>query len=96
MWRASTAEHDTLLFNLREDIGERYNLYRKYPGKAKEMLQKLQEYTRNFGEIPPGLVMTGNDASKYLRKQRQEAKEQAKAGGLKDKSTETDGFINVQ
>jgi arylsulfatase A len=40
--------------------------------------------------------MTGNDASKYLRKQRQEAKEQAKAGGLKDKSTETDGFINVQ
>ena len=64
--------------------------------KAKEMLQKLQEYTRNFGEIPPGLVMTGNDASKYLRKQRQEAKEQAKAGGLKDKSTETDGFINVQ
>lgn len=29
-------------------------------------------------------------------KQRQEAKEQAKAGGLKDKSTETDGFINVQ
>ena len=71
-------------------------MYRKYPGKAKEMLQKLQEYTRNFGEIPPGLVMTGNDASKYLRKQRQEAKEQAKAGGLKDKSTETDGFINVQ
>ena len=95
-WRASTAAHDTLLFNLREDIGEKYNVYHKYPEKAKEMLQKLQEYRRNFGEIPPPLVMTGNDASKYLRQQRQDAREKAKATGIKDKSTETDGFVNVK
>ena len=40
--------------------------------------------------------MTGNDASKYLRQQRQDAKEKAKAAGIKDRSTETDGFVNVK
>lgn len=95
-WRASTAAHDTLLFNLREDASERYNVYRKYPGKAKEMVRKLVEYKKNFGEIPPPLVMTGNDASKYLRRQRQDAREKAKAMGVKDKETEIDGFIEVR
>jgi len=95
-WRSSTVAHDTLLFNLREDIGERYNVYHKYPEKAREMLQKLQEYTKNFGEISPGLVMTGNDASKYLRQQRQNARERAKTENVKDKSLEADGFIDVK
>lgn len=95
-WRTSTAAHDTLLFNLREDVGEQYNVYHKYPEKAKEMLQKLQDYMQNFGEIPPPLVMTGNDASKYLRQQRQDAREKAKAAGVRDKSMETDGFIDVE
>lgn len=95
-WRASTEAHDTLLFNLRGDIGERYNVYHKYPEKAKEILRKMQEYVGNFGEIPPSLVMTGNDASKYLRQQRQEAREKAKTAGIKDKRIKIDGFINVQ
>lgn len=53
------------------------------PVKLKKYL-KIQEYTRNFGEIPPGLVMTGNDASSICASSAKEP-ERAKAGGLKIK-----------
>lgn len=95
-FRPSTAAHDTLLFNLREDVGEKYNLYHKYPKKAKEMADKLEKYKKNFGKIPPALVMTGNDASKYLQDLRSKARQNAKAANVQDKSKETDGFIDVK
>ena len=91
-WRASTAEHDTLLFNLREDVGERVNLYHKQPEKAREMVQKLKTYAENFGEIPPALVVTGNHSLLYLYRQRQQALQEAEAAGVKSKEAETDGF----
>ena len=95
-WRTSTAAHDTLLFNLREDVGERVNLYRKEPGKAREMVRKLKDYAENFGEIPPALVVTGNDASRYLRRQRQQAREEAEAAGMKPRVEETESFREAE
>lgn len=95
-WRTSTAAHDTLLFNLREDVGERVNLYRKEPGKAREMVRKLKDYAENFGEIPPALVVTGNDASRYLRRQRQQARQEAEAAGMKPRAEETEGFREAE
>lgn len=91
-WRSSTKAHDTLLFNLRDDVGERHNLYHQYPEKAKEMIQKLQTFTRHLGKMPPGLVVTGNDASIYLRHQRKSARQEAESAGIKSKENEIEVF----
>ena len=45
--------HDTLLFNLKEDPGERNNLYSSMPEKVSEMLQLMEVYSASKGELPP-------------------------------------------
>jgi arylsulfatase len=95
-WRASTAAHDTLLFNLKEDIGEKVNLYRKHPQKARELVDALEQYKAGFGEIPPVLVMYGNNQLKELQEQRRTAIKEAEDRGVKSKATQTDGFIEAK
>ena len=84
-WQESTAARDTVLVNLRNDIGETTNLYYKYPQKAKEMLAKLKTYVDNFGKVPEGLVRNKNHQLDYLKKQRKHAIEEAKKNGIKSK-----------
>lgn len=92
-WRASTAAHDTLLFNLKADPSETTNLFKKNPGKAREMTAALNHYKLTFGSIPPALVMTGNQQQKELQEQRRNAILEAEDRGIKSKSTQIDGFI---
>lgn len=40
-WEADEAAHDTLLFNLRQDIAERHNLLHQYPEIVKEIVHKI-------------------------------------------------------
>lgn len=91
-WRATTAAHDTLLFNLRSDPSEKNNLYSKNSSKAGEMAALLDKYRQDFGNIPPALVMTGNHQHEYLRRQRREAMEQAIKRGVQSKERQIDGF----
>ena len=95
-WRASTAAHDTLLFNLKDDPSETTNLFHKYPEKAKEMTIALDAYKTEFGYIPPALVMTGNHQGDYLRKQRRDAIENALRCGIQGKENLIDGFIEAK
>jgi arylsulfatase len=95
-WRASTAAHDTLLFNLKDDPGETTNLFYKYPEKAKEMTVALDTYKAEFGDIPPALIMTGNHQLEYLRKQRRDAIENALRNGIQSKENRIDGFIETK
>jgi arylsulfatase len=95
-WRTTTAAHDTLLFNLNEDIGEKVNLYKKYPQKAKELVEALSQYKADFGEIPPALVMNGNNQLRYLQEQRSNAIKEAEKRGVKSKATQIDGFIEAK
>ncbi|MDR2118819.1 MAG: sulfatase-like hydrolase/transferase, partial [Tannerellaceae bacterium] len=95
-WRTSTAAHDTLLFNLRSDVGEKENLYRKHPQKARELVEALAQYKAGFGETPPVLVMYGNHQQRELQEQRQNAILEAKSKGVKSKSTQIDGFIEAK
>ncbi|GHV57068.1 arylsulfatase [Bacteroidia bacterium] len=92
-WRASTAEHDTLLFNLKDDPSEKVNLFKKYPQKAHEMALALNDYKKNFGNIPPALVTTGNHQLEYLRNQRKEARDEAIAKGYRSKEEIINGFF---
>ena len=92
-WRASTVARDTVLVNLREDIGETTNLYYKYPEKAKEMLGKLKNYADNFGEIPESLVQNNNHQLKYLGNERKRVIKEAQEQGVKAKKSEVQKFI---
>ncbi|HWV32367.1 MAG TPA: sulfatase, partial [Dyadobacter sp.] len=47
---------DTLLFNLKNDIGEQHNLLKSNPAKAKELLVSLEIYKKKIGDTPPPLV----------------------------------------
>jgi arylsulfatase len=95
-WRTTTAAHDTLLFNLKDDPSETTNLYKKNSAKAKEMAAALEKYKSEFGDIPPALVMTGNDQHRYLQQQRKEAIEEAVRRGIKSKEDQIDGFIEAK
>ena len=52
-WRAAVPAHDTLLFNLKADIGEQANLLSQRPQQAEELLSAMQQFQRSLGELPP-------------------------------------------
>jgi len=91
-WRATTAAHDTLLFNLKDDPSEKINLFKKNPAEAEKMIVLLDKYKSEFGDIPPALVMTGNHQLEYLRKQRREVMEKAVEEGIRSKENQIEGF----
>lgn len=95
-WRASTAAHDTLLFNLREDPSETTNLRKKYPRKAEELARALDEYKRNFGEVPKPMSMYHSNQLGELERQRRKAVEDARKRGVESKSNQIDGFIELE
>lgn len=53
-WEADEPAHDTLLINLREDIGERHNIKAQYPKIVKLLSQKIDsiEHTKDFQVKP--------------------------------------------
>lgn len=95
-WRTGTAAHDTLLFNLREDPSERFNLYYKHPEIVKEMAAKADAFKEAYGEIPEPLVVTGNFPGQYLKDQRAAAREEALKNGWEPRGNIVEGFIDVK
>jgi arylsulfatase len=95
-WRASTAAHDTLLFNLREDVGEKVNLYKKEIQKAKELVAALDKYKAEFGDVPPGLVQFNNHQLRELAGMRTDAIREAEQRGVRSKAAQIDGFIEAK
>ena len=66
-WKQAEAAHDTLLINLRNDIGESNNLLKQEPQKVNEMYGGMQNMLENMGELPPSLFIRSNaDKSHYL------------------------------
>ncbi len=55
-WKQFVKAHDTLLFNLNTDPGEKNNLFEKYPEKAKEILKEMIEKYQDMGKLPPSLI----------------------------------------
>ncbi|WP_421948133.1 sulfatase [Phaeodactylibacter xiamenensis] len=52
-WRAGVPAHDTLLFNLKADRSEKYNILPKHPEKAAELLQAMEDFQTSLGTLPP-------------------------------------------
>lgn len=51
--------HDTLLFNLKSDSGERHNLAREMPEMVDSMVVRMEAYRESKGALPPSLVIGG-------------------------------------
>ncbi|NJO03312.1 MAG: hypothetical protein HC880_17970, partial [Bacteroidia bacterium] len=66
----AVAAHDTLLFNLKTDPGEKENLLAQNPKVAQELITKLKVFQTHLGEVPPGLkTKEPADRSHYDRQE---------------------------
>lgn len=68
-WKQFVKAHDTLLFNLNTDPGEKNNLFEKYPEKAKEILKEMIEKYQDIGKLPPSLITKTQADQSHFKKQ---------------------------
>ena len=68
-WKQLVKAHDTLLFNLNTDPGEKNNLFEKYPEKAKEILKEMIEKYQDMGKLPPSLITKTQADQSHFKKQ---------------------------
>ncbi|MCE7066636.1 sulfatase [Dyadobacter sp. CY326] len=69
---------DTLLFNLKNDIGEKNNLVKTNPEKVKELLAAWKKYESNIGPTPPALVQRMPADNSHITKRAERAKKGGK------------------
>ena len=68
-WKQFVKAHDTLLFNLNTDPGEKNNLFEKYPEKAKEILKEMIGKEQDMGKLPPSLITKAQADQSHFKKQ---------------------------
>jgi hypothetical protein len=59
---------DTLLFNLKTDIGEKNNLIKTNPAKAKELLNAWKAFEQRIGPTPVRLVQRVPADDSHIKK----------------------------
>ncbi|MBE9462798.1 sulfatase [Dyadobacter subterraneus] len=64
---------DTLLFNLKTDIGEKNNLLKSNLAKAKELLVSLDLFKKKLGQTPPALVQQMPADNSHIKKRAERA-----------------------
>lgn len=65
-YKQPVAAHDTLLFNLKKDPEEQFNLYHEKPNLAKDLLKEMELKYKEMGELPkPLLVRKEADESHF-------------------------------
>jgi arylsulfatase A len=65
-WRSAVAAHDTLLFNLKTDPGEKNNLKHLHGQKLNELFINMNRAVLQMKDLPPSLLLrTGADNSHY-------------------------------
>ena len=85
-WTEDVPAHDTVFFNLRNDIAERTNVKQEYPEEYRATLAKMNAFAQTLKDCPPALVLTDNEAPALTNRQRNEAINEAKAKGIEAKS----------
>lgn len=77
IWMKAVKAHDTLLINLKNDPGEKDNLYKKYPEKAISLFEEMNLEYQELGELPPEMVVrtdADNSHFEYLRNKKKNKK----------------------
>ena len=85
-WVADVPAHDTVLFNVRLDMGETKDLFRSDPVKVKELVSRLEKFRGTLINITPDKIQSDGSAGNLTTKARQELIRIAKENGVKSKT----------
>jgi arylsulfatase len=85
-WVEDVAAHDTVFFNLRNDIAERTDLKNKSSNEYKATLDRMNDFIQTLKDCPPPLVIVENGGPALTGQQRAEAINKARADGIRPKS----------
>jgi len=85
-WTEDVPAHDTLFFNLKNDIGESTDVKNQFPNEYKATLVRLKAFEETLEDIPPAIVLTENSAPMLTSRQRMEAINEAREKGIEAKS----------
>ena len=69
-WRSAVPPHDTLLFDLASDPGERVNRFDAEPAKVRELLASKAAFEQSLGELPPLLKVREPADNTHYERQR--------------------------
>ncbi|HCD53373.1 MAG TPA: N-acetylgalactosamine-6-sulfatase [Balneolaceae bacterium] len=65
-WKQKVPAHDSLLINLKEDMGEQHNLYPEQPDFGISLFEEMNQARKELGAFPaPLIIRTGADNSHY-------------------------------
>lgn len=84
-WQAPVAAHDTVLFNLKEDIAEQHNVIKQHPDIARLLINKLKAFEASDPLAEP-LFQVEMQTDYLTNKQRQDNILKAVKSGVKPKS----------
>jgi len=85
-WIEDVPAHDTVFFNLRNDIDEKIDVKNQYPEAYKSTLAKLNDFAQTIKDAPPSKVVTEGRGPQLVNQQRTEAITNAKSNGIDSKS----------
>jgi arylsulfatase len=85
-WTEDVAAHDTVFFNLKNDIAESMDVKTKYPDEYQAVLNRMNDFVQTLKDCPPSLVTTENEGSVLTQRQRMEAIREARETGVEAKS----------
>lgn len=74
-WKPDVAAHDTLLFNLQEDISEKNNLKDQHPEKVKELVQKMKQFEQKIQPVKKGKVVKTDADKSHIEKKMNKMKQ---------------------
>jgi len=70
-WKVAVAPHDTLLFNLKTDPGEKTDLFSENPEKAWELCCRMDSAYKSLGDLPPSLIMNSPADKSHFERMKQ-------------------------
>ena len=85
-WVEDVPAHDTLFFNMKNDIAESTDVKKKYPNEYRTTLAKLNNFAQTLKDCPPSLVLSESEGVTLTNQQRRDAINEARAKGIKAKS----------
>jgi arylsulfatase A len=72
-WKKAVKAHDTLLIDLKEDPGEKNNLFERYPEQTRNLFKEMNDKYKELGKLPPSLIIrteADNSHYEYLKNKR--------------------------
>jgi arylsulfatase len=85
-WTEDVPAHDTVFFNLRDDIAESMDVKNNYPQEYSATLARLNEFKQTLKDCPPSLVLSSSDPTGMTQRQQTDAMNEAKAKGIESKA----------